>query len=272
MPLRITMLSPLDVPVEFTGVTCDAAAGRSLDDLRRTPVRQGNQQAELGELFHVEGSPGDLHWQLVGDFSRVHGIGAAMAAGSILVDGSAGRHAGAGMRGGRLEIRGDAGDWLGAEMRGGSIRLAGDAGDHVGGAYPGSRRGMNGGTILLDGDAGRLLGHRMRRGMIAVARNAGERLGTRMRAGTILVFGQCGAHPGAGMLRGTIGVFGPQRPQLSLAFRHGYTGPLPVLHLVEKQLHEANFFPPGLRLLAGRVELHHGDMLELGRGEILLPI
>lgn len=271
MPLRITNLASLELPVDLTGATPEAMAGKSTDDARRVRVRQGKRQVEFGELFRLEGSPADATWRLEGDFSRVHGIGAGMTSGSILVIGPAGRRAGAGMRGGRLEVHGDAGDWLGAEMQGGIIRVRGNAGDCAGGAYVGSRRGMNGGALLIDGAAGRHVGALMRRGMIAMGGNSGEGLGARMLAGTILAFGNCDGYPGASMRRGTIGVFGNDRPRLLPTFRHGYSGPLPVLKLLEKQLHDAGFAAPGLELLSGTVELHHGDMLELGRGEILLP-
>lgn len=272
MPLRITNLASLTLPIDVTGVTPDANSERSLDDIRRMHVRQGNRQVELGELFRVEGDPRDRRWELGGDFSRVHGLGAGMTGGEIIVRGPVGRHAGANMQGGRIEIQGDAGDWLGAEMRGGQIRVRGNAGDYAGGAYAGSRRGMRGGTILISGDVGRRAGERMRRGLIAAAGAAGSDLGARMLAGTILVFGACSDHPGAGMRRGTIGLFGRQRPVLSPTFRRGHIGPLSVLHLLERHLQEAAFESPRLRMLAGAVELYHGDMLELGRGEILLAV
>lgn len=271
MPLRITNLANLTLPVDMTGATPDAIGERSLDDIRRVHVRQGNRQLELGELFRVEGDPRDRRWQLEGDFSRVHGLGAGMTDGEIIVRGPVGRHAGANMQGGRIEIEGDAGDWLGAEMRGGQIRVRGNAGDYAGGAYVGSRRGMCGGTILINGDVGRRAGEQMRRGLIAAAGAAGSDLGVRMLAGTILVFGPCSEYPGSGMRRGTIGLFGRQRPLLSPTFCRGHLGPLSVLHLLEKHLHELAFESPRLRVLAGAVELYHGDMLELGRGEILLP-
>jgi hypothetical protein len=54
-------------------------------------------------------------------------------------------------------------------------------------------------------------------------------------------------------------------------FRAGYVGPLSMLHLVEKSLHARGFQPPRLKNLAGSIGLYHGDLVELGRGEILLP-
>jgi formylmethanofuran dehydrogenase subunit C len=272
MPLRIAIQSPDRLPIYFTGITPESLADRSLDDVKRTKIRRGNREVEFGELFTLAGDPRDMHWVLEGDFSTVHGIGAGMTAGVILAEGQVGRHAGAHMRGGRIEIRGDAGDYLGAEMHGGLIRLHGNAGNRVGAAYAGSRRGMTGGEILIDGAAGSEVGLRMRRGLIAVGGSVGEGLGLRMLAGSIFIFGDCQQYPGANMRRGTIGLFGQQRPQLLPTFRAGYHGPLPALHLIEKHLHEEGFSPPRLRNLAATIELFHGDLLELGRGEVLMPL
>ncbi len=271
MPLRFAKPPAQRIPIDMAGVTPATLAPLSLDEVRRTTVRHGNRPAELGELFTIDGDGRDLAWRLEGDFGAVHGLGAEMTAGEIVAEGSVGRHAGAGMSGGRIEVRGDAGDWLGAEMRGGAIRVHGDAGDFVGAAYAGSPRGMRGGEILIDGSAGREVGFRMRRGLIAVAGGAGEFLGLRMLAGTILVFGACGARPGASLRRGTIGLFGPEPTTLPPTYRLACTGRLPMLGLIERRLRQESFALDRLSTLSQSVALHHGDFLELGRGEILVP-
>ena len=270
MPLRIANAPTDRIGVDWQRITPESLREKSLAEVQRTSVRHGNCKVELGEFFRITGGPADMRWDLEGDFSAVHHIGAGMTAGEIVVEGLVGRHAGAGISGGRLEICGDACDHLGAEMRGGVIRVRGNAANHVGAAYPGSRRGMSGGTILIDGDAGSELGLRMRRGLIAVGGSAGPHLGMRMLAGSIFVFGACAKHPGAAMRRGTIGLFGNVRPTLLPTFRAGYRGPLPVLHLLEKHLHDEGFAVPRLRNLAGAIELFHGDLLEGGRGEVIV--
>jgi formylmethanofuran dehydrogenase subunit C len=272
MALRIANTRTDAIPVDLAGVTPEALAPLSLDAVRRTCVLHGNRRVELGELFAVEGDPRDLQWGLAGDFSAVHGLGVGMTAGEILVDGPVGRHAGAQMRGGRLEVRGTAGDWVGAEMRGGAIRVRGDAGDWVGAAYAGNPRGMAGGVILVDGGAGDDVGERIRRGMIAIAGRAGDRLGQRMLAGTILAFDRCGALCGMGMRRGTIGLLGASAPTLLPTFRASCRAPLPMLRLLAAELRREAFAVDRLPRLLQPVELHHGDLLELGRGEILLAV
>jgi formylmethanofuran dehydrogenase subunit C len=272
MTLRIAIRTTERIPIDFAGVTPESIAERTLDEVRRMPIRRGNRSVELGELFALAGDPRQQHWELEGDFSAVHGVGFQMASGEIVVRGNVGRHAGAQMHGGRIEVHGDAGDCLGGEMRGGVVRVRDNAGGKVGAAYPGSARGMSGGTILVDGDVGNELGAGMRRGLIAVGGSAGDHVGLQMLAGSIFVFGQCGAYPGLGMRRGTIGLFGGDRPALLPTFSAGYRGPMPALHLIEKHLHSLGFNPPRLRMLAGVVELAHGDQLELGRGEVVLPV
>jgi formylmethanofuran dehydrogenase subunit C len=270
MPLYLTNLTDDSVPIELGRLQPADLEGLSLDEIHRRPVRRGNREKPLGDLFDIEGDPTDQHWMFKGDCRNLHGLGSDLVSGVIVIDGAVGRRVGFGMRGGRIEVRGDAGEWLGVEMRGGVIRVRGSAGSHVGAAAPGAKRGMAGGTILIDGDAGDELGSRMRRGLIAVAGSAGRDLGYRMLAGTILVFGHVGGTVGMEMRRGTIGVFGSSRPTLLPTFKSGYRGPLPVLRLLEAQLASESFAPEKLSQLTADVELLHGDMLQRGRGEVLL--
>ena len=229
----------------------------------------------MAEMFDVESSQradrsDDLEWHFHGDLSGVHWIGARMQAGSIHVHGPAGRHLGSEMRGGSIRVDGDAGDWVGGEMRRGTIRVHGSAGHLVGAAYRGSRVGMKGGTIWIDGDVGNELGHTMRRGWIAVGGKAGDMLGFNMLAGSLLVFGDCGIRPGAGMRRGTLGLFGPNPPELLPTFRYACRYRPLAVQLMFRKLREQEFTLDE-SLAATDFHLHHGDLLDGGRGEILLP-
>jgi formylmethanofuran dehydrogenase subunit C len=270
MTLRLINRVDDQIPIEMTRLTPGLLAGMSLDEIRRMPVRRGSREVQLGDLFLVNGDPTDEEWMLAGDCRNVHGMGSGSGSGSIVVLGPIGPRAGFAMRGGRIEICGDAGDWLGAEMRGGVIRVRGNAGSHVGATTPGAKRGMAGGSILIDGNAGDDVGSQMRRGLIAVGGSVGANLGFRMLAGTILVFGNCSGAPGMEMRRGTIGVFGSSRPTLLPTFKSGYRGPLPMLRMLEAQVAAESFAPEKLSHLTADVELLHGDMLQRGRGEVLL--
>jgi formylmethanofuran dehydrogenase subunit C len=269
MPLTLTYTAETTVPVEIEDVTPEAVRELSLDAIRRRQVFHGNRKVELGELFDVAGDPTDLHWEMHGDLSGVHWIGARMREGAIQIDGSAGRHLGSEMHGGQITVSGDAGGWVGSEMHGGTIRVGGSAGHLVGAAYRGSPVGMTGGTILVEGDAGNEIGHSMRRGLIAIGGSCGDLVGFNMLAGTILVFGPCGIRPGAGMRRGTLGLFAEPPPPLLPTFRRACRCAPTALGLIFRHLRDGQFMIDD-SLFAAEFEVNNGDFLEGGRGEILV--
>ncbi len=267
MPLVLEYVAQTTVPVEVEGLIPSALRDKSLGEIERLEVVHGNRKPPLAEFFRVSGDAADERIDLGGDLSGVHWIGAGMDHGEIRVLGHAGRHVGSEMTGGQITIEGDVGDWLGGQMHGGWIRVRGRAGHLVGAAYRGSPRGMTGGTILVDGPAGNEIGHSMRRGLIA-AGGADDAVGFNMIAGTILVFGPCGIRPGAGMRRGTIGLFGAERPSLLPTFRYGCRLQPVFLAMLLKELVRLGYpVPPSL--FAGDVDLYHGDLVALGRGEVL---
>jgi formylmethanofuran dehydrogenase subunit C len=131
---------------------------------------------------------------------------------------------------------------------------------------------MTGGTIIIDGDAGNEIGHTMRRGMIAIGGTAGDMLAFNIIAGTVLVFGPCGIRPGAGMRRGTLALFGP-RPSLLPTFRYGTTFQPLALRMILLGLQRRGLsLDPALftNLLTGPLDLYHGDLVALGKGEIFV--
>ncbi len=269
MTLKLTYRSTTSVPVELEGITPDRLRNKSVGEIERAEVFCGNRKIPLAELFTVQGDPGEGQWEVYGDVSGVHWLGAHMSEGEIHIRGPAGRHVGSQMRGGRIVVHGDAGDWVGGEMRGGTIHVTGSAGHLAGAAYRGSRRGMRGGQILIQGDAGNEIGHTMRRGWIAIGGQAGDMVGFNMIAGTVFVFGDCAIRAGAGMRRGTLGLFGATRPRLLPTFRYACTYVPPILPLMFRRLAQWNFaFDP--ELLDQEFELHQGDMVEKGRGEIFV--
>ena len=127
---------------------------------------------------------------------------------------------------------------------------------------------MTGGTILVDGNAGNETGCTMRRGLIAIGGSAGDMVGFNMIAGTVFVFGECGIRPGAGMRRGTLGLFGPNPPQLLPSFRYASTYSSQSVRLILKTLKDKGFRVDDT-LLSSEFDLYHGDLVALGKGEIL---
>ena len=269
MTLLLKYKGQSSVPVEIEGVTPELVRGMSLTEIEKIEVFHGNRKVPFAEFFDVSGSSSDSEMIFEGDLSGVHWIGAGMNAGVVRVNGDAGRHVGSEMTGGEIHVHGDAGDWVGGEMHGGLIHVRGRAGHLVGAAYRGSRRGMTRGTILIDGDVGNELGHSIRRGAIVVGGGAGDCAGFNMIAGNIYVFGSCGIRPGAGMRRGTIGIFGPDPPPLLPTFRRAGSFRLEFLRVILLDLCRLGFdFPEAL--FDAQYALYHGDLVESGKGEILV--
>lgn len=273
MPLTIEQLADSGVlSIDLAGVVPDRIATLAPRDLGRLVVRADERPTELGTLFRITGTAADGRIECRGDFSRVHGVGAGMAAGEIVVAGNAGRHAGEGMTGGTLTIQGDAGDWLACEMTGGTVHVAGSAGDNAAAALPGSRHGMRGGLVMIAGHAGCLAAARMRRGILAVGGDCGPAAAFELRAGTVLVAGAVGPDAGHGMQRGSLVAAGP-RFEPPATFCKGAVWVPAFLPLLAARLEAAGFGRggPAIRtLLQGPWEQWHGDLVTGGRGEIFL--
>jgi formylmethanofuran dehydrogenase subunit C len=269
MALRLTQKSKSSVPLEVEGITPDAVRGKSLAEIEKLDIYQGNVKLPLAEFFSVSGGAADEVQDWEGDLSGVHWIGTKMTAGRVVVHGNAGRHVGSEMTGGEVHVLGDAGDWVGGEMHGGLIHVRGRAGHLVGSAYRGSPKGMTKGTILIGGDAGNEIGHSMRRGLIAIGGNIGDLAGMNMLAGSIFIFGTSGIRHGAGMKRGTLAFLGPAAPPLLPTFRRACRYRPEALRLIYRELRRRDFVVPD-ELWQCEYELYNGDFLEGGRGEVLL--
>jgi formylmethanofuran dehydrogenase subunit C len=259
--------SATSVPVEAECIRPDHLAGKTVAEISALPLQHGNAQAPLAEFFDVSGDAADHNIAIEGDCSRVKWLGAGMTGGRLTIHGNAGMHLGAEMTGGEIQLHGNAGDWVGAEMRGGRIHVHGHAGHLVGGAYRGSRSGMRGGVILVEGNAGNEIGGTMRRGFIAIGGDAGDFVAVSLIAGTVFVFGKAGIRTGAGMKRGTIAFFG-ERPALLPTFRFDCSYRPVFMRLYLRQL-QSWAFPVARELLDDRYERFSGDLVALGKGEIL---
>jgi formylmethanofuran dehydrogenase subunit C len=255
------------IPVEAECITPDALAGKSPQEIEQIPVQHGNREEPLAEFFQVAGDASDGCITVEGDCSRVKLIGTGMTFGTLRIEGHVGMHLGAEMSGGEIHVHGNAGDWVGAEIRGGLIYVHGDAGHLVGAGYRGSRRGMRGGSILIDGKAGNEIGSVMRRGLIAIGGDAGDFAGVSMIAGSIFLFGQPGIRIGAGMKRGTLVLLSAMSALLP-TFRYACKYRPLFMDLYLHQLRQWQF--PGVEsFLGGEFHRYCGDLVSLGKGEIL---
>ena len=267
MPVIFSPIYDTTLPIEVQGVLPESFTDKKTETIQRFKVWLGNKQIEFGELFKVTGKNDNEQFFFEGDIQNVHWLGANMTRGSIIVNGSTGRHLGSGISGGEIIVQGNTSSYTANESRGGLVKVNGNVGDWAGCFYPGSRIGMNGGTLLVKGNAGKEVGSMMRRGIIAIEGDAGPGLGHNMRAGSILVFGQCGEYPGVGMRRGTIGLIGRAPTKISPTFARGGNLDSVVVSLIARHLTDLQF-EIAQKMSDQAIAIFHGDMLEGGRGEM----
>ncbi len=244
----------------------------SLEDAAKVTVWEGNQRVELGELFVIETETRrEDTLRIIGDLSKVDNIGAGLDGGTLFVQGSVGHHAGQEMRGGSLYIHGHVGNNLAEGMKRGFVKVLGNVGDRVGAPLPGEKRGMAGGSVFILGSAGSEVGHRMRRGIIAITNDCGDYAGYEMLAGTIFVGGKAGANAGLMMRRGTLILHGNRQGDLASGFAHACRFKPPMMPLLAKDFARQEV-PEAARLIVSQhYDLFHGDLAQMGKGEILLP-
>ncbi|HZN03834.1 MAG TPA: formylmethanofuran dehydrogenase subunit C [Candidatus Polarisedimenticolia bacterium] len=271
MSLRLTLRRwphPPGVEAEAPDLLPERLGRLSRSAIEALRVRLGREEQRVGDLFEVDGTPGE-DVTLAGDLSAFVRLGAGMTRGRLVVKGNAGLAAGSRMSGGRLEISGDAGARAGEGMTGGVLVVRGSTGDDLGGPPPGAARGVNRGAILVAGNAGARAGRRMRRGLIAIGGGAGPLAGTEMLAGTLVIAGHAGDGIGTWMRRGTI-LLGTGSPPPASAFADAGSGRFSFWALYDEALRFAGAtIPEAWR--EGRFRRYVGDRSGGGLGEILVP-
>jgi formylmethanofuran dehydrogenase subunit C len=126
---------------------------------------------------------------------------------------------------------------------------------------------MRGGEIVVHGNAGAEVGNGMRRGLIGIGGNSGDFTGVNLLAGTIIVLGELGWRSGAGMQRGSIVSMRPARLLPTFAFACVYR---PVFLRLYLDHLRALGLPITGAFRDGRYARWSGDLVDLGRGEMLL--
>ncbi len=239
-------------------------SGLSVAEIERLPVRYGNRETPLAELFEVEDGARE-RLVILGGHARLDRIGAGMGGGEIRVEGDAGDELGAEMSGGRLLVTGSAGRLAATGMREGLISIGGNVDQHAGSCRAGGRYGMRGGVLRVEGRLGERAGERMRRGLIVAAR-AGDFVGSFLLAGTILVQGSCGRDPGYAMKRGSLVLAEPPASLLPTFVDCGRNRfEWPAILLRELRHRGIDIEWPGLYL-----RRHVGCGSAGGKGEILI--
>jgi formylmethanofuran dehydrogenase subunit C len=267
-PLVLTAREPPEQRLDLSPLVPHRLAGKTVAQIAAIELQTTRQRITVGDVFGLRmGDVNLLHIENACD--RFDGVGEAMSAGEIHVDGDVGQNAGRLMSGGLLVIHGDAGPWAGSGMTGGCVEISGSAGDRLGGSFVGETAGMRGGVIVVRGDAGERAGDHMRRGTILIEGAAGAYAGSRMIAGTVLVRGRAGPRPGYLMQRGTI-VLGQACDLMSPTFVDCGVHELVAMRLMAAFIRE---YSTKSAVLMGRpLRRMAGDMAVLGKGEIFSPI
>ena len=239
---------PLQTRADLGAVLAGSWSGLNAAEMARRPVATGGGTSlPLGELFEVAGgSAGRIRFE--GDLTRADRLGAGLADGEVIIDGSVGDETGIGMSGGVIDVRGD-------------------AGARAGGAEGDARRGMTGGELLVRGHAGPEPGTRMRRGLLVVMGDVATRAGPGMIAGTVIVFGHAGPGPGRWSKRGSIVALGPV--EIPPTYRYACTYQPAHLRLTLLRLRKRYDLTVDERYISGFFRRYSGDLADLGRGEIL---
>ncbi len=268
----LTLKKEPALPIEAETITPENFAGRTLDEIKKLIVWRGKRKEELGDYFKVEGEKSEevseTHIILKGDLSKVKYIGKQMATGKITVKGNAGMHLADEMRGGEIVVEGNVSDWSATEFRNGILWIKGNVGNMFASAYPGNPRGMRGGIIVIEGKAGNSLARKMRRGTIIVYDSVGDNLAAQMIAGTVISLGNIGNRPGMLMKRGTIICFGKIQEMLPTFIYDNTYSPLFIRYYFKELREKLNIRVPVK--VEGLYERYHGDVSELGKGEIFI--
>ncbi len=210
--MSLTLTKEPDLPIEADTITPNHFAGKSIEEIGKLQVLQGNQFLALEDFFKISGDAGDTPDEteitVSGDLRKVKMIGKGMNGGKITIEGDAGMYLGAEMIAGRIHVKGSVGPWAAAEMQGGNIQIEGDAGDRLCAGYRGSIEGMSGGRVYVAGNVGREMASHMRKGFIAVKGNVEELAAAKMKGGSIIVCGNLGERAGVGATKGMIFALG----------------------------------------------------------------
>ena len=207
--ITLTPLKEFQAPITAACINPDVFEGKTVAEIAKLEVYEGNRKKKLGDLFKIEKkSTKTPSITINGDVSKVKRVGMGMEKGEIVINGNAGMHLGEKMVDGKITVNGNANGWTGSAMKGGVIEIHGDASDYLASPYRGTNVGMLGGEIVVDGNVGSDCACYMKGGIIKIKGGAGPFLGYHMYKGTIYVQKECKTRVGTSMTGGKIVVAG----------------------------------------------------------------
>ena len=90
MSMTLRWRATSTVPSTPKGLDPGSLVGSSAAEVARRRVWAGNEEAEVGDLFAVEGDVDGGSLTIEGDLTRVHRLGRRMASGTLAILGDAG--------------------------------------------------------------------------------------------------------------------------------------------------------------------------------------
>jgi glutamate synthase domain-containing protein 3 len=133
--------------------------------------------------------------------AHLHGIGAGMHHGEVIIQGNVGDYVGVLNSGATITITQNAAKYAGDNMTAGEVIIEGDA-DYGAGQY------CYGGTLVVRGNAGDFTATMNKGATILVAGNVGDEAGTYMLKGDLIVVGDAGKNFANYLIRGNIYIGG----------------------------------------------------------------
>jgi formylmethanofuran dehydrogenase subunit C len=96
--VALTLRAPLEHALDASCIVPDRFAALSAREISALPMRHGGRAAILGDFFAVRGERA-ARVRVAGNLELADGIGTAMSAGELVIDGNVGRDVGSGCRG-----------------------------------------------------------------------------------------------------------------------------------------------------------------------------
>ena len=133
--------------------------------------------------------------------SQLHGIGAGLKHGEVIIESDAGDYVGVLNAGATIKVAKNAGKYVADNMTAGTVIIEGSA-DYGTGQY------CYGGTVVVRGNAGDFTATMNKGAVIIVTGDVGDEAGTYMLKGDLIVVGNAGRNFANYLIRGTVYIGG----------------------------------------------------------------
>jgi len=133
--------------------------------------------------------------------AQLHGIGAGLKHGEVIIESSVGDYVGVLNAGATIRVKKDAGKYVADNMTAGTVIIEGNA-DYGTGQY------CYGGTVVVHGNAGDFTATMNKGATIMVTGDVGDEAGTYMLKGDLIIVGNAGRNFANYLIRGNVYIGG----------------------------------------------------------------